>query len=489
MTQIDPTGGSLSRDASTRHQPEVYHTNYFTRDTTAAKFIEWLEMPGAAPPKRTPKRGGAAKAKATKPAPVKRKRAPATVAAKQPAPAKKAAPAAQKREVKAMKKKGGGGGGGAARAAAAKKAVAKNAVAKKAVAKKAAANKAPSAKAAAEGTDQEGEEGRRGEEAAVACGIARRAARPAAAPRAGRGLSTGIGGRAGVLAARPEPGAAEPRLPEASPPKHRLRSASLLPAGGKRASPPPAAPAPTGLPARSPKRSAKTSPAAKKAARPPKKSGETARVECHFRAEMDSQVVVSKKVSVDVTIARHALEVAAGRVGDAAAAPVDVAEKLIVQIAERRNFRVDGERRVEIDVPEPGDEANFSFDVTGLLAGEEGELWVQVRQGPVPLVTLKLKPRILASAGAEPVARRPASELAEMPAPEAPLDEMRIVELMVGDSVQYRYLFDLPSLKIREDFKSPLIQGRDTYITKILNRIGDAWAGSGRTSSKPSRPT
>lgn len=247
----------------------------------------------------------------------------------------------------------------------------------------------------------------------------------------------------------------------------------------------------------SPKRSAKkSSTTAHKAAKSPMKNGgprktalvagngggrKKAQVECHFRAEMDQEVVVDTKVSVDVTIARHALQVTAGRAGAAAAATVEAEKKLIVQIAERRNFRVDGERRVEIDVPAPDEEANLSFDVTGLVAGEEGELWVQVRQGPVPLVTLKLKPRIIATAGAGPVARLPVeAELAEIPAPEAPLDEMRIVELMVGDSVQYLYLFDLPSLKIREDFKSPLIRGRDTYITKILNRIGDAWAGGGK---------
>ena len=487
MTQIDPELGDFVKgtlDYGTNGV--VYHTNYFTRDTTAAKFIDWFELPGATPPKRAPKRGVSAKAESTKSAPVKRKPAPAKVAARQPAPAKKAAPAAPKRGVKAMKLKGGGGGGGGVRGGGAARASAKKAPAKKAAVKNAAAKKAPSAKAAAKKAPIKKAKKAAAARKPLSPAALRRAARPAAAPRGGRSLGTGKGGRAGVLVARPAPSATKTRLAKASPLKRRLRSAPLLPASGERASPPPAASASAGLPARSPKRSAKTvtaakKAAAKKAARPSKKTGKTEQVECHFRAEMDSQVLVNKKVSVDVTIARQALEVTAGRVGDTAAAPVDVARKLIVQIAERRNFRVDGERRVEIDVPEPGEEANLSFDVTGLVAGEEGELWVQVRQGPVPLVTMKLKPRIVASASAEPVARLPVvAELSEFPAPEAPLDEMRIVELMVGDSVQYLYLFDLPSLKIREDFKSPPIQGRDTYITKILNRIGEVWAGTGQ---------
>ena len=446
MTQIDPGLGDFVKgklDYGTNGV--VYHTNYFTRDATAARLIEWFGLPGAAPPKRAPKRGGAA---AAVPATVKRKAAPTTAKAKTAAPAKKAA--APKRGAKAMKKKGGGGGGsGAGRAAGGGRTGAVKAAAKPPVKK--AAKKAPIKKA-------------------KKAGVTKKPLSPAAA-------AAGAG---------------------SSPAKPRPR-AGRNPMSGE----------PIALPAASPKRSAKTSTAKK--AKPGggtggaviEKSfgkptiardgvtvakeidlpagGDKGQVECHFRAEMDSEVVVDKKVSVDVTIARHALQVAAGRAGDTAAATVEKEKKLIVQIAERRNFRVDGERRVEIDVPEPGDEANLSFDVTGLMAGEEGELWVQVRQGPVPLVTLKLKPRIVAAAGAGPVARLPArGEITELPPPEDPLDELLIEESFIGNDVQYRYYLELPSLKIRKRFESPVITGRDAYITKILNRIGDAWAGSGK---------
>ncbi len=206
-------------------------------------------------------------------------------------------------------------------------------------------------------------------------------------------------------------------------------------------------------------------------------------VECHFRAEMDVEVVVNQTVSVDVTIARHALELAIGRAGGTASLIVAANEKLIVQIAERRNFRVDGERRVEIDVPGPDYEASVSFDVTGLVAGTQGELWVQVRQGPVPLVTLKLLPRIVAKKKAGPVARLPVEqELAAIPAPEPPIDELLIEESFIGDKVQYRYYLDMPSLSLRERFESPPIAGRDDYVVKILDGIGNAWAG---TADKP----
>ena len=209
------------------------------------------------------------------------------------------------------------------------------------------------------------------------------------------------------------------------------------------------------------------------------KGGDSRQVECHFRAEMDKEVVVDRHVSVDVTIARHALEVAVGRSSSTASASVEVDTKLIVQIAERRNFRIDGERRVEIDMPEPDGEANISFDVTGLVADEEGELWVQVRQGPIPLATMKLKPQIVAAASATPAPRLPVRvDLTALPPPEPPLDALLIEESFVGDDVQYRYFLDLPSLNIRKRFESKVIRGRDAYVTKIMNGIGDAWAGS-----------
>jgi hypothetical protein len=203
-------------------------------------------------------------------------------------------------------------------------------------------------------------------------------------------------------------------------------------------------------------------------------------VECKFRAEMDSEVVVNKRVSVDVTIARYALAVTPGRTGDTGEAKVDIGKKLIVQIAERRNFRVDGERRVEIDVPGPDEDATVSFDVTGVIAGE-GELWVQVRQGPVPLVTLKLKPRIVAKAKRGPAERLPVEQsVAAIPPVQPALDRLTIQEGLVGNDVQYHYVLELPTLGILKYFKSAVIEGRDEYIVRLLNSIGDAWAGTGK---------
>jgi CHAT domain len=310
----------------------------------------------------------------------------------------------------------------------------------------------------------------------------------------GGGVGRGVGGRIGGIGGMG--GGVRPPGPSGWVPVKKAaplgRSSQSVGGGKKRSEAPPKRAAPPkppvkhAAPLKPPVKRA--APSAKRSAPQKRKSGGgatrgKAEVECHFRAEMDNEILVNQTVSVDVTIARHALEVAVSRAGSMTSVEVAADKKLIVQIAERRNFRVEGERRVEIDVPGPNDEASVSFDVTGLVAGAQGELWVQVRQGPVPLVTLKLLPRIVAKKKAGPVARLPVEqELAAIPAPEPPLDELLIEESFVGDKVQYRYYLDMPTLSLRERFESPPIAGRDDYVVKILDSIGNAWAG---TAHKP----
>lgn len=370
MTQFDENLGNFVKDKlDYEANGVVYHTNYFTHDTTAIKLIQWFELPQSIvgtlaypdvpPPKRGPTRSAAAKVK------------PAEKAARPPF-----------------------------------------------------------------------------------WEIAEKAAKMSlgkAAPLKSRSLARSVLG--GVA----RPNLAAPILPELATDIGQEMAPSIV-----KTAPPL-------------KRSTKNAVTAKKAVNPLKKN---AHVECHFRAEMDSNVAVNKIVSVDVTIARSAPKVSAGRTGESVPAIVEAETKLIVQIAERRNFRVDGERRVEVEVPGPGEEVNLSFDVTGLVQGE-GELWVQVRQGPVPLVTLKLKPQIVATAGAGPTSRLlEKGEIVEPSLKEEPLDQLLITENKVDNDVQYHYLLQLPSLNIREHFESKVIQDRGARITKILNDIGNAWAGT-----------
>lgn len=206
-------------------------------------------------------------------------------------------------------------------------------------------------------------------------------------------------------------------------------------------------------------------------------------VECQFRAEMDEEVVADQVTDVAVTISREQLEAATRGAVASGAARVSTQRTLIVQIAARRNFRIDSERRVEVPVPKPGSPQSVFFDVVGLSAGESGELWVQVRQGPMPLVTLKLFPSIVSERSGASRRTRAAADIAELPPAEKPLDQIIVQESFVGDIVRYDFLLDLHSLKLRHHFQSdPLPGARDDYIRQILNEIGDSWASGGKDS-------
>lgn len=230
------------------------------------------------------------------------------------------------------------------------------------------------------------------------------------------------------------------------------------------------------------KKAAKRSATKKKGARaapaPAAPAGDE--VECHVRAEMDEEVVADQVTDVEVTIAREMLGEPAHGASATGRARVRRDRELIVHIADRRNFRVESDRRVTIKVPEPGQPQMVYFSVVGLLPDTEGELWVTVRQGSIPLVTLKLFPRIVAQRVGGSRRSRASVNLGELPAEEKPLDELIIDEKFIGDQVFYRYYLSLPSLNVREQFDSqPLPGARDAYITQILNEIGDSWAGAG----------
>lgn len=439
MTQIDPAVGGFVKDVlDYGSNGAVYHTNYFTRDATAAKLIDWLGLVDAAAapvPKRSPSKKGAPK----KAAPIKRRAAPSI--GKKPAmrpdaggsPSSRTAKKVAKRppsippakKVAARKTSSAPTSGKATKKAAAKKASATSS--KRRPAPKSATKKA-----------------------------ALKAARRRAAKKPAFSSSSPVSVDYSYMGSGPAPRRKKPSHVK-EPTQKRTASKKVVAVPKK------------------PKASGSTR--GNKA----NDGSDSLQVNCHFRAEMDSEVVVEKTTSVDLTIAQTPLPVTVGRAGDSAEAPVDATRKLIVQIAERRNFRVDGERRVEVDVPLPGEEVNVSFDVTGLTADADGELWVQVRQGPVPLVTLKLRTRIVATKSAGAVARVPmAAEISMLPRTEPALDTLTIDETFVGEGVQYRYSFDLPSLGIRKRFESKLIHGRDAYVTNILNRIGNAWVGNGK---------
>ncbi len=206
----------------------------------------------------------------------------------------------------------------------------------------------------------------------------------------------------------------------------------------------------------------------------------TGTVACHFKAETDDEYVLEQDHTVVVTIAREALDVAAGRAGAKATARVKATKPLVVEcLPMLRVALADPDYgRVQIPVPAAGAPAEIRFDLVGKEAGP-GEIRVQVRQGPLPLVTLTLTVAVVAARSGT---RRPVkaeADLQDFPAtfPRA-TDELRIIQMRpTGSSTQYRYELRLPSKRIQREFESAVLDtDPGAYVAALHRRIEDRWA-------------
>ena len=207
------------------------------------------------------------------------------------------------------------------------------------------------------------------------------------------------------------------------------------------------------------------------------------KVTCHFLAEMDAEVELRKMASVAVTISREEIVAAAGMVSAGAGAQADPNRKLIVQLIAKTNFDAVGETRAEIDLPAPNQPASLYFDVEASNEGE-GEIWIVIRQGQVPLVNLILRPRIVAQkTGSVRRIDAPASTT-EAPALAAPLHQLRIFERRKGDEISYQFIFDSPALNLNSMYDSPPIPGdRNAYVDQLYKEIENRWVGNGEDAA------
>ena len=204
-----------------------------------------------------------------------------------------------------------------------------------------------------------------------------------------------------------------------------------------------------------------------------------AKVTCHFEAEMEGEVELKETASVSVTISREIIAAATKTVSASAAAEVDPTRKLIVQLLAKTNFDAVGETRVELDLPAPNEPASLYFDVEPTNEGE-GEIWIVIRQGQVPLVNLILRPRIAARRSANPHRIKAPATTTEAPALAEPLHQLRIFERRKGNELSYQFIFDSPSLNLSSLYESPPITGdRSAYINQLYKEIENRWIGNG----------
>ena len=187
------------------------------------------------------------------------------------------------------------------------------------------------------------------------------------------------------------------------------------------------------------------------------------KVSCHFQAEMDGEVQLGKTATIEVLISREAIAAAARLAASGTSEQVDPSRQLIVQLLAKAHFDSVGETRVELAVPAPGQPQSCYFDVEPTNEGD-GEIWIVIRQGQVPLVNLILRPKIVAQKPARTRRIQAPAITAEAPALAEPLHQLRIFERRRGDEVFYQFIFDSPALNLNSIFDSAPIPGRSECL-------------------------
>lgn len=141
----------------------------------------------------------------------------------------------------------------------------------------------------------------------------------------------------------------------------------------------------------------------------------------------------------------------------------------------RLEMRDPEDARVEIPVPK-GEAVTLRFDLVGQEVGP-AEVQVQVRQGPLPLATLTLRPSVVATRSGTRRPVRAEAELESFPDIPRATDELRIVEMRPTQGTrQYRFTLALPSKKLRRVFESlPLDTDPATFVASLHKRIEDRW--------------
>jgi hypothetical protein len=192
---------------------------------------------------------------------------------------------------------------------------------------------------------------------------------------------------------------------------------------------------------------------------------------------MDQTLTVDRIASVVVVVSREAIGGPIHAASAEGAAEVDPGRRLIIQVLPKTGVEIVGESRADIEVPATGQPTTVIFDVRPTDSGQ-ASLWVVVRQGQVPLITLKLTADVVGAGSPAPSPGRRTAEGRTSGAtqPEEPLHQLRISQAERGGSLYYEYEIEAPALGILDRFESrPITGDPQAYVSSLYKRIEDRW--------------
>jgi len=198
------------------------------------------------------------------------------------------------------------------------------------------------------------------------------------------------------------------------------------------------------------------------------------KVPLYFLAEMPGEVKVSATCTVVVTVSREALQAAAAAASATGTGDAVAARKLVIQVIPRAQFAID-EDRYTVDIPEPGKPKSLFFDLTATHEGD-GEIWVVIRQDQAPICTLVLQPKVVAATSGTPRRLHAESEAGDAPFLNAPLHQLRIMDVRNGPELRYRFELYSPSLMLLKEFKSEdMKEDVQSFVNRLYKDIEQRW--------------
>lgn len=229
---------------------------------------------------------------------------------------------------------------------------------------------------------------------------------------------------------------------------------------------------------RQPGRSVARKTAKKTGAKATKKTPASGPITAFFRASMASEARLEEITTLTVTVGREQLAAVAG-ISDSGAAAVVGEQKITIQVVIKAQAEVAGVDRVDIDVPPADEPTDLYFDIRPLASGI-GEIHVVARQGPIPLVTMILKPKFM---------KRPHKKVEALPvavdnvvtsARQTCVKQwLRITQREIGAATIYDFELEASDLRILEKASSAPITGdRAAYVASIYQRIEDRFVGN-----------
>ncbi len=192
---------------------------------------------------------------------------------------------------------------------------------------------------------------------------------------------------------------------------------------------------------------------------------------------MNEQVIINRVTTVEVTLSRELLKPTESHTSQTNTAEIVFNKLLLLQVIPKTNFTVVGEDCLEIDPPTRGNPRLHHFDLRATHIGK-GEVWIVVRQGQIPLSTIKLQPEIIHSRTEIRRVQKTNidrdlnfnSNLNEPP------NQLTIIERRNGQEIRYDYEFRSMSLNILNRYESkPITSERYEYVENLYKEIENRW--------------